>query len=142
MIQRPQPKKINLPGPGAIPPPPPNLQSGTQQEEGAAAGPISLPSALLKKEKPPPPPPRPFRTHGRSSSLDLNRLSKLGAPPSVPPRVSPNMQQTPKKLVNQRSEGADGEAGASGTFADFDQFEKYENIPEDIFPGKGLFVYF
>lgn len=122
-IQRPQPKKITLPGPGAIPPPP-HVQGG--QEEG---GPVSLPAfPPPKKEKPPPPPPRPFRTHGRSSSLDLNKLNK---PPSVPPRVSPNIQ-TPKKLVNQRSEG-DGEAT---TFADFDQFEKYENIPEDIFPGK------
>lgn len=127
-IQRPQPKKIALPGPGAIPPPP-NVQA--TQEEG---GPVSLPAfPPPKKEKPPPPPPRPFRTHGRSSSLDLNRLNKLGAPPSVPPRVSPNIQ-TPKKLVNQRSEG-DGEAT---TFADFDQFEKYENIPEDIFPGKSV----
>lgn len=126
-IQRPQPKKINLPGPGAIPPPPPNVQNAPDD-----GGPVSLPAfPPPKKEKPPPPPPRPFRTHGRSSSLDLNRLNKLGAPPSVPPRVSPNIQ-TPKKLVNQRSEG-DGEA--TTTFADFDQFEKYENIPEDIFPG-------
>lgn len=129
-IQRPQAKKINLPGPGAIPPPPPNVQNVL--EEG---GPVSLPAyPPPKKEKPPPPPPRPFRTHGRSSSLDLNKLSKLGAPPSVPPRVSPNMQ-TPKKLVNQKSEG-DGES----TFADFDQFEKYENIPEDIFPGTVFFL--
>lgn len=116
-IQRPQPKKITLPGPGAIPPPPQNVP-----EEG----PVSLPAfPPPKKEKPPPPPPRPFRTHGRSSSLDLNRLNK---PPSVPPRVSPNIQ-TPKKLTNQKSEGE------SSKFADFDQFEKYENIPEDIFPG-------
>lgn len=128
-IQRPQAKKINLPGPGAIPPPP-HVQNVL--EEG---GPVSLPAfPPPKKEKPPPPPPRPFRTHGRSSSLDLNRLNKLGAPPSVPPRVSPNIQ-TPKKLVNQKSEG-DGET----TFADFDQFEKYENIPEDIFPGEAALL--
>lgn len=30
-----------------------------------------------KKEPPPPPPPRPYRTHTRSSSLDLNKLGKL-----------------------------------------------------------------
>lgn len=66
-IQRPQPKKINLPGPGAIPPPP-NNQVNSEE------GPISLPAfPPPKKEKPPPPPPRPFKTHGRSSSLDLNR---------------------------------------------------------------------
>lgn len=67
-IQRPQPKKINLPGPGAIPPPP-NAQVPPED------GPVSLPAfPPPKKEKPPPPPPRPFKTHGRSSSLDLNRL--------------------------------------------------------------------
>lgn len=67
-IQRPQPKKISIPGPGAIPPPP-NMQNSTETE-----GPISLPAfPPPKKEKPPPPPPRPFKTHGRSSSLDLNR---------------------------------------------------------------------
>ncbi|KAK0179095.1 hypothetical protein PV327_007918 [Microctonus hyperodae] len=57
-----------------------------------------------KKEPPPPPPPRPYRTHTRSSSLDLNKLAKngqnfLGAPPSVPPRVSPG--------VVKRGEGDD-----------------------------------
>lgn len=62
-IQRPQPKKFNIPGPGAIPPPPTN--SSNNIEEG---GPISLPAfPPPKKEKPPPPPPRPFKTHGRSS---------------------------------------------------------------------------
>lgn len=30
--------------------------------------------ATPKKEPPPPPPPRPYRTHTRSSSLDLNKL--------------------------------------------------------------------
>lgn len=30
-----------------------------------------------KKEPPPPPPPRPYRTHTRSSSLDLNKLGRL-----------------------------------------------------------------
>ena len=30
-----------------------------------------------KKEPPPPPPPRPYRTHARSSSLDLNKLGKF-----------------------------------------------------------------
>ncbi|KAG5894288.1 hypothetical protein JTB14_007433 [Gonioctena quinquepunctata] len=124
-IQRPQPKKISIPGPGAIPPPPTNQNSGEE-------GPVSLPAfPPPKKEKPPPPPPRPF-THGRSSSLDLNRLSKLGAPPLVPPRISPNIQGT-KKLINQRSEG--DSVSQNETFANFDQFEKYENVPEGIFPG-------
>lgn len=46
------------------------------------SGPTSLPMAVVatqmgpKKEPPPPPPPRPYRTHTRSSSLDLNRLGK------------------------------------------------------------------
>lgn len=116
-------------GPGAIPPPP-NNQNNLEE------GPVSLPAfPPPKKEKPPPPPPRPFKTHGRSSSLDLNKLSKLGAPPMVPPRISPNIQNT-KKLINQRSEGdnvSQNENDAS--FANFDQFEKYENVSEDVFPG-------
>lgn len=70
-IQRPQPRKINIPGPGAIPPPP-NNQNNSEE------GPISLPAfPPPKKEKPPPPPPRPFKTHGRSSSLDLNRYGYI-----------------------------------------------------------------
>ncbi|XP_023023011.2 RALBP1 associated Eps domain containing [Leptinotarsa decemlineata] len=125
-IQRPQPKKISIPGRGAIPPPPTNQNS-------AEEGPISLPAfPPPKKEKPPPPPPRPFKTHGRSSSLDLNRLTKLGAPPIVPPRISPNIQGA-KKLINQRSEGDC--VSQIETFADFDQFEKYENVSEGIFRG-------
>lgn len=139
-IQRPQPKKIGLPGRGAIPPPP--QATAAPAEEG---GPVSLPAP--KKEPPPPPPPRPFRSHGRSSSLDLNRLGRgglLGAPPTVPPRVSPNIPSPGKKLINQRSEGdvitLSGEEG--GAFANFDQFqhglepaERYENVSEGIFPG-------
>ena len=31
-------------------------------------------SSTPKKEPPPPPPPRPYKTHTRSSSLDLNKL--------------------------------------------------------------------
>lgn len=58
----------------------------------------------------------------------------MGAPPSVPPRVSPNIQ-TSKKLVNQRSEGDTTTQDVESQFANFEQFEKYENIPEDIFPG-------
>ncbi|KAJ8946784.1 hypothetical protein NQ314_008767 [Rhamnusium bicolor] len=127
-IQRPQPKKINIPGPGAIPPPPTNQNNSEE-------GPVSLPAfPPPKKEKPPPPPPRPFKTHGRSSSLDLNRLSKLGAPPMVPPRVSPNIQGS-KKLINQRSEGDCVSHETDTPFANFDQFEKYENVSEGIFPG-------
>lgn len=52
LVQRPLAKK---------PPPPP--------EENVIATP--------KKEPPPPPPPRPYRTHTRSSSLDLNKLGRL-----------------------------------------------------------------
>ncbi|XP_060522539.1 ralBP1-associated Eps domain-containing protein 2 [Cylas formicarius] len=131
-IQRPQPKKVNVPGPGAIPPPP-----NSQQNAAEDGGPVSLPSfPPPKKEKPPPPPPRPFKTHGRSSSLDLNKLSKLGAPPTVPPRVSPSGQS--KRLTNQKSEGdyiAPTETAPS--FGDFDQFgEKYENVHDEVvFPG-------
>ena len=126
-IQRPQPKKISIPGPGAIPPPP-TSQSSVEE------GPVSLPAfPPPKKEKPPPPPPRPFKSHGRSSSLDLNRLSKLGAPPTVPPRISPNIQSS-KKLINQRSEGDTG-AVENAFAANFDNFEKYENVDEGIFPG-------
>ncbi|XP_031830985.1 RALBP1 associated Eps domain containing isoform X4 [Nomia melanderi] len=54
-----------------------------------------------KKEPPPPPPPRPYRTHTRSSSLDLNKLGKngqsfLGAPPLIPPRISPGISELPE----------------------------------------------
>ncbi|XP_017779166.1 PREDICTED: ralBP1-associated Eps domain-containing protein 1 [Nicrophorus vespilloides] len=130
-IQRPQPKKFNLPGPGAIPPPPPPNSTNIAED-----GPVSLPAfPPPKKEKPPPPPPRPFKTHGRSSSLDLNRLNKNLAPPSVPPRVSPNVQQSAKKLVNQKSEGDCGAKANEGEFANFEQFEKYENVTDEIFPG-------
>lgn len=127
-IQRPQPKKIGVPGPGAIPPPP-NAQNSVEE------GPVSLPAfPPPKKEKPPPPPPRPFKSHGRSSSLDLNSLKKTLAPPSVPPRVSPNIQSA-RKLTNQRSEGdTSAPADPNQQFANFEQFEQYENV-EGIFPG-------
>ncbi|XP_065164761.1 ralBP1-associated Eps domain-containing protein 2 [Atheta coriaria] len=122
-IQRPQPKKFAVPGPGAIPPPP-------------SDGPVSLPAfPPPKKEKPPPPPPRPFKTHGRSSSLDLNKLNKHLAPPTVPPRISPNVQHSTKKqLINQRSEDCHVKKDQT-QFADFEQFEKYENVLDEIFPG-------
>lgn len=61
-------------------------------------------------------------------------LSKLGAPPMIPPRVSPNIQST-KKLINQRSEGDSVSQTEVETFANFDEFEKYENVSEGIFPG-------
>ncbi|XP_066139692.1 ralBP1-associated Eps domain-containing protein 1 isoform X2 [Euwallacea fornicatus] len=121
-IQRPQPKKINARALGAIPPPPEEL------------GPVSLPAfPPPKKEKPPPPPPRPFKTHGRSSSLDLNRLGKPSVPPAPPPRVSPSG----KKLISQNSEGeATPQTEDKACFADFNRFEQYENVQEDgIFPG-------
>lgn len=120
-----------MPGPGAIPPPPPPSTQTNQDE-----GPVSLPAfPPPKKEKPPPPPPRPFKTHGRSSSLDLNRLNKNLAPPSVPPRISPNIQGS-KKLTNQKSEGDSSQNGSEAQFANFDEFGKYENVQEGIFPGE------
>lgn len=128
-IQRPQPKKIVVKG--AIPPPPTN--QGSVEE-----GPVSLPAfPPPKKDKPPPPPPRSFKTHGRSSSLDLNRLTKV---PVVPPRVSPSINSS-KKLINQKSEGDQAAALPADTqeseisFANFEQFEKYENVQEGVFPG-------
>lgn len=147
-IQRPQPKKPAAPGPGAIPPPPqpttlstPDELSGatiaaTTQTAGGQSGPTSLPVSVVaaqmgpKKEPPPPPPPRPYRTHARSSSLDLNRLGKsgslLGAPPVVPPRISPSTT-SPKKLIGQRSEGdVLSLVGDQAGFADFAQFVQEE----------------
>uniref|UniRef100_A0A1B6KP38 EF-hand domain-containing protein n=1 Tax=Graphocephala atropunctata TaxID=36148 RepID=A0A1B6KP38_9HEMI len=117
-IQRPQPKKPAAPGPGAIPPPPQAVL-----DDIAGSGPVSLPAtALQKKEPPPPPPPRPYRTHTRSSSLDLNRLGKAititNIPPVVPPRTSPG-STSPKKYIGQQLEG---EVEQTPTFADFAQF--------------------
>ncbi|XP_032662783.1 ralBP1-associated Eps domain-containing protein 1 isoform X1 [Odontomachus brunneus] len=90
-----------------------------------------------KKEPPPPPPPRPYRTHARSSSLDLNKLGKngqsfLGAPPLVPPRISPGIT-SPRKLVGQRSEG-EGQRTMSeshGFVADFSHFSPKNELPEN-----------
>ncbi|XP_033231061.1 ralBP1-associated Eps domain-containing protein 1 isoform X2 [Belonocnema kinseyi] len=89
-----------------------------------------------KKEPPPPPPPRPYRTHARSSSLDLNKLGKngqsfLGAPPLVPPRISPGIT-SPRKLVNQRSEGETQRTGSEsqGFVADFSQFSTKLEVTE------------
>ncbi|XP_020300021.1 ralBP1-associated Eps domain-containing protein 1 isoform X1 [Pseudomyrmex gracilis] len=90
-----------------------------------------------KKEPPPPPPPRPYRTHARSSSLDLNKLGKngqsfLGAPPLVPPRISPGIT-SPRKLVGQRSEG-EGQRTLSesqGFVADFSHFSPKSEQPEN-----------
>ncbi|KAL2729861.1 ralBP1-associated Eps domain-containing protein 1 [Vespula maculifrons] len=90
-----------------------------------------------KKEPPPPPPPRPYRTHARSSSLDLNKLGKngqsfLGAPPLVPPRISPGIT-SPRKLVGQRSEG-EGQRTLSesqGFVADFSHFSPKNELPEN-----------
>ncbi|KAG7205523.1 hypothetical protein KM043_007502 [Ampulex compressa] len=90
-----------------------------------------------KKEPPPPPPPRPYRTHARSSSLDLNKLGKngqsfLGAPPLVPPRISPGIT-SPRKLVGQRSEG-EGQRTLSESqafVADFSHFSPKSELPEN-----------
>ena len=91
-----------------------------------------------KKEPPPPPPPRPYRTHARSSSLDLNKLGKngqsfLGAPPLVPPRISPGIT-SPRKLVGQKSEG-EGQKMLSenqGFVADFSHFSPKSELPENL----------
>lgn len=104
-VQRPQPKKP-LKSVGCLPPPPAKETLAADE----STGPASLQYAP-KKEPPPPPPPRPLRSHTRSSSLDLNRLKNahapaLGAPPQLPPRVSPSTTSPQsKKLINQRSEG-------------------------------------
>ncbi|XP_011314706.1 ralBP1-associated Eps domain-containing protein 1 isoform X4 [Fopius arisanus] len=98
--------------------------AGKKIEEGIVVTP--------KKDPPPPPPPRPYRTHTRSSSLDLNKLGKngqnfLGAPPSVPPRVSPG-SSSPRKLVGQKSE-CDNHRTVSesqGFVADFSHFSPKE----------------
>ncbi|CAK9823959.1 RalBP1-associated Eps domain-containing protein 2 [Anthophora retusa] len=90
-----------------------------------------------KKEPPPPPPPRPYRTHARSSSLDLNKLGKngqsfLGAPPLVPPRISPGIT-SPRKLVGQKSEG-EGQKTLNenqGFVADFSHFSPKSELPEN-----------
>ena len=58
LVQRPLAKK----------PMPPSV------DDGNGTGAMATP----KKEPPPPPPPRPYRTHTRSSSLDLNKLGWLG----------------------------------------------------------------
>ncbi|GAB6030629.1 hypothetical protein CHUAL_007488 [Chamberlinius hualienensis] len=124
VIQRPIARKASNLGAGAIPPPPTgfatNAISPEETHDGvslpltssfsgssSASMPLAYPSLGInassgpKKDPPPPPPPRPKRNHARSSSLDLNRLGKVGfaAPPAVPPRVSPSM-----RLVSQKSE--------------------------------------
>lgn len=90
-----------------------------------------------KKEPPPPPPPRPYRTHARSSSLDLNKLGKngqsfLGAPPLIPPRISPGIS-SPRKLVGQKSEGEGQKAlnENQGFVADFSHFSPKSELPEN-----------
>ncbi|XP_017876580.1 ralBP1-associated Eps domain-containing protein 1 isoform X2 [Ceratina calcarata] len=90
-----------------------------------------------KKEPPPPPPPRPYRTHARSSSLDLNKLGKngqsfLGAPPLIPPRISPGIS-SPRKLVGQKSEGEEQRTlnENQGFVADFSHFSPKSELPEN-----------
>ncbi|XP_031780761.1 ralBP1-associated Eps domain-containing protein 2 isoform X1 [Nasonia vitripennis] len=104
--------------------------------------------ATPKKEPPPPPPPRPYRTHTRSSSLDLNKLGKngqtfLGAPPTVPPRVSPGITtSTTRKLVGQKSEGEGPRIhnDEPGFIADFSQFaprtEESQTVENNVPPSQ------
>lgn len=47
------------------------------KKPGMPALPDETVIATPKKEPPPPPPPRPYRTHTRSSSLDLNKLGSF-----------------------------------------------------------------
>ncbi|XP_075551761.1 RALBP1 associated Eps domain containing isoform X1 [Dermacentor variabilis] len=80
-----------------------------------------------KKEPPPPPPPRPKRNHTRSSSLDLNHLGKanpqgLGAPPAVPPRISPGNEQENEDNEEVATKSFTGDIPRALDFADFDQF--------------------
>ncbi|KAJ8672589.1 hypothetical protein QAD02_003848 [Eretmocerus hayati] len=115
------------------------------------APPLPLPGAnddgnmaTPKKEPPPPPPPRPYKSHTRSSSLDLN---KLGTPPTVPPRVSPGITTTTnRKLVGQKSEGGENPRihnDETGFVADFSQFAPRaeesqiveNNVPPQQFAG-------
>ncbi|XP_050423958.1 ralBP1-associated Eps domain-containing protein 1 [Adelges cooleyi] len=118
-IQRPQVKKPSHIGPGAIPPPP----LPTFYGDDLNSGPASLPVMTLKKEPPPPPPPRPYRSHMRSSSLDLNKLGKsvvvnsAHGPPVVPPRITPSPDKNGEiNGLRQNNERTD-----SGQFADFAQ---------------------
>lgn len=97
----------------------PPASSGSQ-------GQLSLPHGP-KKEPPPPPPPRPKRNHARSSSLDLNRLGKanpqcLGAPPAVPPRVSPGNEILTDDSSEAVSKSITGDVTTGMDFADFDHF--------------------
>lgn len=94
-------------------------------------GPISLPnfSGAVKKEKPPPPPPRQYRTHARSSSLDLNKLKHSPpalSPPQIPPRVSPGLGNNHKSIHedNLPNNGMDYSTYEQDNlgFADFTQF--------------------
>ena len=69
--------------------------------QSSSQGPVSLPYfgveprtgnvlGLGRKEGlPPSPPPRPGKTHNRSASLDLNKLTTKQPLPSIPPRASP-----------------------------------------------------
>lgn len=104
-------------------------------------GPISLPnfSGAIKKEKPPPPPPRQYRTHARSSSLDLNKLKHSPpalSPPQIPPRVSPGLGNNIHKNISHTEENNQDNGVESSTyeqdnlgFADFTQFpESRDNV--------------
>lgn len=105
-----------------------NSFSGVTVAPPCGGGPLPppLPQQGPKKEPPPPPPPRPKRNHTRSSSLDLNRLGKgnpqnLGAPPAVPPRVSPGNEEK-EETEEVASKSITGDIPRALDFADFDHF--------------------
>ncbi|XP_077488523.1 RALBP1 associated Eps domain containing isoform X6 [Amblyomma americanum] len=105
---------------------------------GGGAVPVGSQGQLPpKKEPPPPPPPRPKRNHTRSSSLDLNRLDatgeaaadegkanpqNLGAPPAVPPRVSPGNEEKEDDAPGTATKSFTGDIPRALDFADFDHF--------------------
>ncbi|XP_067625148.1 ralBP1-associated Eps domain-containing protein 1 [Eurosta solidaginis] len=101
-IQRPQAKKLPTKNVGALPPPPQRESSFGSVSSAAGVTNSSLANMVIagssdgnelvngsqqnKKDRPPLPPPRPHR-HGRSSSLDLNKL-KICAPVGQQPEIT------------------------------------------------------
>ncbi|XP_054712404.1 ralBP1-associated Eps domain-containing protein 1-like [Uloborus diversus] len=97
---------------------------------------VSLPQGP-KKEPPPPPPPRSKHNHIRSSSLDLNKLGKtvphfLGAPPAVPPRISPSTATPHKNAIHTDEQHHSSD---NIDFADFTSFDDAENANPQLKSG-------
>ncbi|XP_054082487.1 ralBP1-associated Eps domain-containing protein 1 isoform X2 [Zeugodacus cucurbitae] len=132
-IQRPQAKKLLTKNIGALPPPPQRescISNTSGITNNASSSTVSfvgngddneivnsgqkLQLMQTKKDPPPLPPPRPHR-HGRSSSLDLNKLKM----------TTPGCQQT--EIIAQASFDLQTSTG----FADFTQF--YNNELKDTY---------